>query len=226
MKAGVKLKICGVTNREDAEIISTSGADYCGILVNVDCSERSLSFDKAVEIAKASTISNVILLWNPDINLAEKVDQIIKPFAIQLLSFESPEFVRLLKKRLSCKIWKTIHFPVGEKQATPDEYIEAGVDALLIDSIDDSKEFARLGGTGKVADWDLAEELVSKIPVPVILAGGINPENIEKAMLKVKPAVIDLSSGVEATKGKKDPKKIKKLVINFNRAKIKLESNL
>lgn len=226
MKAGVKLKICGVTNREDAEIISASGADYCGILVNVDYSERSLSFDQAAEVAKASTIPTVILLYDPDINLVEKVDRVIKPFAIQLLSFESPEFVKLLKKRLSCKIWKTIHLPVGKEQAAPDEYIKAGVDALLIDSVDDSEGFVRLGGTGKVADWNLAAELVSQIPVPVILAGGINPENIEKAMLKVKPAIIDLCSGVEITKGKKDPGKIKKLVVNFNRAKTKLESNL
>ena len=67
------LKICGNTNIEDVELVGDSGADYCGILVNVSFSERSLSLEQAREIASASKIPNVILMCNPEIETVAEV---------------------------------------------------------------------------------------------------------------------------------------------------------
>lgn len=212
------LKICGNTNIEDVELVGNSGADYCGILVDVGFSERSLSLEQACKVASASKIPNVILMCNPEIETVAEVVAKIQPYAVQLLGQESLEFVKNLKSRVRCQIWKTIHLPIVSGQASPEEYVQSGADALLVDSVDASEGFLRLGGTGKIADWKAAAAIVEAVSIPVFLAGGINPENVEKAILEVHPFGIDLCSGVEVSKGKKDPEKLRALVKNFHAA--------
>ena len=217
------LKICGVTNAEDAELISAAGADYCGILVDVGFSERSLSLRQAREVASASEIPVVVLLCDPDVRAAEEAVREIEPYAVQLLSSESPDLVRELKARLPCRIWKTVYLPVVPGQASPGDYVEAGADGLMVDRADSSEGFLRLGGTGRAADWGASADLVRTVPVPVFLAGGIGPDNVERAVLEVRAFGIDLCSGVEASKGKKDPEKVRVLVDRFKAAVAKLE---
>ncbi len=213
-----RLKICGVTNVEDARLVGRSGADYCGILVNVSFSERSLSFEQAREVASASAIPVVLLMCEPTIEEVEKVVREIEPYAVQLVCKESPGFVKELKSRLACQVWKTIHIPAIPGEASPEEYVEAYVDAFVIDSSDTSDGILRFGGTGKVADWDVAAAMVERIPVPVFLAGGITSDNICSALATVRPYGLDLCSSVEASKGKKDCDKVRILVDNFKRA--------
>jgi phosphoribosylanthranilate isomerase len=81
----------------------------------------------------------------------------------------------------------------------------------------------RIGGTGKLADWDQAAAMVNRIPKPVFLAGGINAENVASALFKVRPYGIDLCSGVESSKGKKDPEKMRRLVNAFKTAATSIE---
>lgn len=222
MSTRPRLKICGVTNVEDAKLVGASGADYCGILVNVSFSERSLSLRQAQEVASAAGIPVVILLCDPDLEAAEEVARNIKPHALQLLCKEPPELVRKLKSCLPCQIWKTVHLSVLPGQASAEEYVRAGADVLLIDSIDSSKGFLRFGGTGKLVDWRAAAALVKKVSIPVFLAGGIDPDNVERAIIEVRPHGIDLCSGVESSKGKKDPEKVHALLDNFEAAVTKV----
>ncbi|MBW1912158.1 MAG: phosphoribosylanthranilate isomerase [Deltaproteobacteria bacterium] len=216
------LKICGNTNIEDVRLVGASGAEYCGILVNVAFSERSLSLQRAAELASESKIPTVILVCDPRIEEVEEVVVEIKPFAVQLLGHEPPELVRELKSGLQCRVWKTIHLPLVSGQASPEKYARAGADALLVDSVDTSEGFQRLGGTGKVADWKAAAAIIKAVTIPVFLAGGINPGNVEKAITEVRPYGIDLCSGVEGSRGKKDPEKLRNLVKNFRSAIEKL----
>lgn len=213
-----RLKICGNTNSEDVRLVGDSGADYCGILVSVGFSERTLTLSQASELAQGSKIPTVILLCDPEFVLVKEVAAKINPFAIQLLGHESPEMVKKMKSEVRCQIWKTIHLPLIPAEASPDDYIHAGIDALLIDSFDTSEGFTRLGGTGKLADWKAAAAIVKTASVPVFLAGGINPENIQKAVTEVRPFGIDLCSGVESSRGKKDPEKLRNLVSNLKSA--------
>ena len=217
-----RLKICGNTNIEDVRLIGASGADYCGILVTVGFSERSLSLQQAFVLAAESKIPNVILMCDPGIEEVKEIVAEIRPFAVQLLGHESPELVKKLKSKLECRVWKTVHLSLVSGQASPEEYVKAGADALLVDSVDTSEGFQRLGGTGKVADWKAAAAMVKAVSIPVFLAGGINPENVEKAITEVRPHGIDLCSGVEASRGKKDPEKLRNLVKNFRSAIEKL----
>ncbi len=215
MPAKIHLKICGNTNREDVRLVGASGADYCGILVDVGFSERTLTLPQAAELAKESKIPVVILMCDPDPELVTAVAHTINPLAIQLLGHESPEMIKTLKSEVTCRLWKTVHLSAVSEEASPDDYIRAGIDALLIDSVDTSEGFARLGGTGKLADWKAAAKIVKTSSVPVFLAGGINPENVQRAITEVKPFGIDLCSGVESSRGKKDPEKIRRLVANI-----------
>jgi phosphoribosylanthranilate isomerase len=220
-----RLKICGVTNIDDARLISASGADYCGILVDVGFSERSIPLSRAREVASASTIPVVVLLCDPQFEVAQEIARQIKPHAVQLLCGESPELVQKLKSRLPCHIWKSVHLPTTPGQASPEEYALAGVEALVVDSVDTSEGFLRLGGTGKTVDWQAAATLVNSISIPVFLAGGVSADNVQSALIQVRPFGIDLCTGVESTKGKKDANKLYGLVDRFNAAIEALEGD-
>jgi phosphoribosylanthranilate isomerase len=222
----IRLKICGTTNIEDAGLIGSSGADFCGILVDVDYSERNLTLSKAVKVAAASGIANVILMCNPDIDAAVAAINEINPYAIQLLDRETPDFVSLLKSRVSCRVWKSLHLPPIPGQYGPFEYLQAGIDAFIVDRADASDGFLRLGGTGLVADWQAASELVRAVSKPVFLAGGITPENVARAVAEVGPYGIDLCSGVEAVRGKKDPAKIRALIDEIRQAMMITKGNM
>ncbi len=130
-----------------------------------------------------------------------------------------------LKARVRCEIWKTLHLPAVAGQATPEEYVTAGVDAFLLDSSDSSEGFLRLGGTGFLVNWSEASEMISRISKPVFLAGGIKPENVAQALDRVRPYGIDLCSGVERSRGRKDPEKIRRLVEAFSAAATMIEES-
>ena len=218
-----RLKICAVTTAADARLVSESGADYCGVLVNVGFSERSLSLEQAREVAAACSIPVVALVCDAGAAAVEEIDRRIAPYAVQLLGRESPDYVRALRPRLRCRIWKALHHPPAPGQARPEEYVEAGVDAFVMDTCDASEGFLRLGGTGKTGDWDRAAELVRGCGIPVFLAGGIGAENLAGALAKVRPYGLDLCSSVESCKGKKDPEKVRRLVEAFRTAVAAIE---
>ncbi|MCP5119064.1 MAG: phosphoribosylanthranilate isomerase [bacterium] len=218
-----RLKICGVTNAEDARLVAGSGADYCGVLVNVGFSERSLSLDTAKEVASESAAPVVILLCDPPAEVVAAVAREIAPHAVQLLGREPPELIQEVKSGLACQVWKTLHLPAAADQVTAEEYVGAGADAFLLDSTDASEGFLRLGGTGKLVDWEQAAAVVREIPKPVFLAGGIHAGNIEAAVVRVRPFGVDLCTGAEASKGKKDPEKVRRLVEAFRAAVTRIE---
>jgi phosphoribosylanthranilate isomerase len=97
---------------------------------------------------------------------------------------------------------------------TVEKYVDAGVDSLLFDTVAVSQGKTKLGGTGKTSDWNLVKELMDTLqsPVPVWLAGGINPGNVGDALDTLDPYGIDLCSGLETSPGKKDPRKVKALM--------------
>lgn len=215
-----KVKICGTTSIHDACLAADAGADYSGILVDVASSERSLTTAQAVEIANDSPISSVLLLYNQTTSDIQEAVSQIQPFAVQLLGQETPQQVEELKRIVTCQLWKSVYLPAGspenvDKSAVREQmqaYSEAGADYLLFDSVDISVDPPRFGGTGKTCDWQVAAELIAESPLPVFFAGGIRPENVKDAIEMMTPYGIDLCSGVEATKGVKDPQKLEQLM--------------
>jgi len=224
--ARCKVKICGTTSIHDARLAAEAGADYAGVLVDVAASERSLSTAQAVDIASACPIPTVLLLFDRTTADIQDVVSQIHPFAVQLLGHEPPQQVETLKRTGQCQLWKSIYLPAGSPenvdmratQAEMHAYREAGADFLLFDTVDMSLETPRYGGTGKTCDWQLVGELIAASPLPVFFAGGIRPENVKTAIETIRPYGIDLCSGVEATKGIKDKRKLEQLMEQVEKA--------
>jgi phosphoribosylanthranilate isomerase len=222
MKDKYKVKICGTTSVQDAQMAVDAGADYLGVLVNVPISERSLNIEQAKAVKESSQIPVLTLIYDMSADEICHVVDIIDPYGVHLLGQTPIEIIHELKKRLKCQIWLTVYLPVkGQAEVDADKvkeqmksYEQAGADVIVIDtvSLKSSGTPARYGGTGKVADWDIAKELIKLVEIPVFLAGGINPDNVRKALLKVDPYGVDLASGVEESKCKRDLEKVKRLM--------------
>ena len=218
-----RVKICGTTSIAGAMIAAESGADYSGIVVEVPFSERSVSIEQAAEITQHTPIPTVLLFFNRSTDWITRTVNKINPFAIQLLGHEPPEQLKILKDSLQCQIWNSMFLPVNRNQKIDltdmivalENYIIAGADAILFDSVESSGNKVRFGGTGKVSNWDVAGKLIQTCTVPAFLSGGIQPENVTLAIEKVQPDGIDLCSGVESEKGKRDRPKVIELMRNL-----------
>nr|WP_319490294.1 phosphoribosylanthranilate isomerase [uncultured Desulfobacter sp.] len=222
MTSSYKVKICGTTNVEDAQMTADAGVDFFGVVVEVDFSPRSLTIDAAQPLFSTPVLPPVALVYNMASARVETLIQQLNPFAVQFLSLAPPSFVTYLKKTYpTVEVWQSIHLPqAGEAvdlenfQKTVRASLGGGVDALLFDTAALSKGKMKFGGTGITSDWDIVRELMDSIPgtVPIWLAGGINPDNVGEAIDRLNPYGIDLCSGVEATRGKKDATKLSSLM--------------
>ena len=196
-----RIKICGITRVEDAIKVVESGADAIG-LVFYDPSPRSVRIDQAREIAKAvpAFVSVVALFVNPD---KDYVQEVLNNVRIDLLQFhgdeendfcsqfESPFIKAIRVRQASDVVASSLRFPNS-------------VGILL-----DSYKPGIPGGTGESFDWSLIPDNHNS---PIILAGGLTPENVASAINDVQPFAVDVSGGVEASKGIKDSDKIKEFV--------------
>ncbi|VAX23773.1 hypothetical protein MNBD_NITROSPINAE02-1803 [hydrothermal vent metagenome] len=222
----MKVKICGQTSLEDAEMSVKFGADFLGVVLDVEWSSRSLSTDSAFPIFEKFRDRTFLLLFNRVVDdlLEENIEK-LRPYALQLTGQEGPEDVKRIKNRFNHLVFKSIHLEPESKTHDYESMIDAiilsierfknsGADGIILDTAVEGK----FGGTGVKSDWSVAKEIVSGSDLPVFLAGGINPDNV--ALAASIPGIygIDLVSGTESRKGKKSEEKLKALFENFNKA--------
>ena len=133
----------------------------------------------------------------------------------------TPREVERLAQRGEAIIWKSVHLPpAGEGDSVSvsdilqriEAYREAGVEIIVLDTIHKQPGGAKYGGTGLRSDWQLARRVVEDSPLPVLLAGGLGPENVVEALRQVRPFGVDMASGVESSVGRKDGAKVKAVV--------------
>ena len=194
----VKVKICGITNVDDAMAAVDFGADALGF-VFYRGSPRYISPDDAAEIARKLPP----FITSIGVFVDEKTEEIEKIIAstgidiIQLHGEETPDMCRF-----SRRIIKAIRVKSLESLDSLVNYKDR-VSAFVLDT------FAPdiVGGTGLIFNWDIAE--YAKQFGRIILAGGLNPDNISEAVRRVRPYGVDVSSGIELKKGKKDHNKLK-----------------
>lgn len=191
-----RVKICGITSRNDLELAVRAGADAIGLIIDVDVeTSREIDPDLAVELARATPpLVTTVLVTMPDtpettVELASR----IQPDVVQIHGASTPGDLAYLSANLDGDVIKAVS--PGEA-----ETYETVADALLVDSLDETGA----GGTGKTHDWDRTRELVEKLSAPVVLAGGLTPENVAEAVETVRPFAVDVASGVEAKAGRKD----------------------
>jgi phosphoribosylanthranilate isomerase len=222
MKDGYLVKICGTTNIEDALLAAREGADYFGVVIEVSFSPRSLTIEEAGDLFNNPLIPAVALVFHMGEQRLEYLINKLRPFAIQFLSQEDPEVIKRLKLKFrEVKFWQSIHlkstgedFEYDKIKIGIQKYLNVGIDLLLFDTVATVDGIQKFGGTGQISDWKLVKQLFNDIDaqVPVLLAGGINPENVAEALDTINPDGVDLCSGVESVKGIKDPEKVRKLI--------------
>jgi len=199
----VKIKICGITNVEDALAAVEMGADLLGFNF-YEKSPRYIGPQQALKIIdKLPTfVDTVGLFVNSTVeNIKEMVEEGFLNW-IQLHGDETQDFCDLLS-HIKVRTIKAIRVKSAQDIEKANQYY---TDAILLDAFDPK----RYGGTGKVFDWGL----IGNIPKRVFLAGGITPENAVQA-IEVGVYGIDICSGIEAAPGKKDLQKMKQLFENI-----------
>ena len=206
----MKVKMCGITNYEDAAMIVDQGADALGFNF-FPKSPRYI--DPADARSIISRIPPFVVSVGLFVNVAEQslVAAIARAAGVQVLQFHGDETPEYCRGFADWPLIKALH--IGES-GIPEKYEEYPVQAFLLDVRDDTL----FGGTGKSFDWEVAGNI--KRVRPIILAGGLTAGNVRKAMQIVDPYAVDVCSGVESAPGKKSVQKVMEFmneVRNVNR---------
>lgn len=209
VNARVRVKICGITRPADATAAVGAGADALGFMF-YEGSPRHITPARAAAIAQALPpfVARVGVFVNPGETLVREAIQVAGLTVLQFHGEESPEFCARFAP------WPVIKaFRIRDAASLDALPAHAGASAWLLDAY----VAGRRGGTGTGFCWELAVRAKAH-GVPVILAGGLTPENAGRAVLEVAPYGLDVSSGVEAAPGIKDPERMGAFMAAVNRA--------
>jgi len=201
----VKVKICGITNSRDALESIRFGADAVGFILY--CRSKRYVEPKVVRhICKSLPpfVSKVGVFVNEDRKAVLEILSYCGLDFAQLHGDETPEDCAYIGKE---RVIKAIRVKSEDDVRKVEPYL-GFVSAILLDTYTETA----YGGTGKTFDWEIARTVVEAYEVPVILSGGLKPENVSDAVKTVKPFCVDVSSGVEEKTGIKDVEKVREFV--------------
>jgi phosphoribosylanthranilate isomerase len=207
----VRVKICGITRKEDLDAAVAAGADAVGFVVGVASSPRNIALEKAEKLIRQVPpfVKSVLVTVPIGIDEFEMYEK-LNPDAIQIHG-------------------ENLHAAASVRLKIPNTMLIGAVNANLANALDIVSRAAKLfdavlldsfangnyGGTGIVHDWELSKRVKQAIhPKPLILAGGLTPENVAEAVRTVQPYAVDVASGVELQPGIKDHKKISEFIKN------------
>ena len=221
----MKVKLCGQTRADDIRFSFESGADLCGVVLEVASSPRSMSIESAKPLFDEFGEKLFALTANAEaegplpMDLYKTIAVTLKPAAIQLTADETVETVKQIIETVGLKVFKSLHLPqkgsagsTGGSGSAEDfikmmeRYVTSGVSGFVLDT----RVPKMYGGSGVKSDWSLARTVIEAASAEVFLAGGISPENVLEAA-SLNPDGIDLASGVEESPGIKSRKKIEAL---------------
>ncbi len=212
------VKICGTTNLEDARSALDAGADAIGFVFAP--SPRRIDAESAREIVSQlpRRVETIGVFLN---ETAERITEIVEHAGlngVQLQGDESPEFAAALFRdagsvsRAQVRVFKGLTVAPGIETELRRFTVSPAVDAILLDSADPSRGLR--GGTGRTFNWDRAVDFLPGVAerTRVVLAGGLNPENVATAIRKLAPWGVDVCSGVERAPGRKDHEKVQRFI--------------
>lgn len=180
----MRIKICGITRPEDAALADQAGADAIGVVLFSD-SKRSVDPDTASAIFRAAGpyMGRVCVTHtSSETELAQILD--LHPTGVQV------SYPHTFPKDRTYQVIQVMR---------PGDSISASADAVIVDTS---------MGKGIIYDKKFAQEMITMSPIPVILAGGLSPDNVRDAVRTLMPYAVDVASGVESAPGIKDPKKV------------------
>jgi phosphoribosylanthranilate isomerase len=195
----MRIKICGITNLEDALLAAEVGADALGFIFYLK-SPRKVAPETAREIIAQLPpfVTSVGVFVDEEAAVVQDLAARVGLDWVQLHGQESPAYCRSLGRR----VIKGFRIQ-DEASLCPLADYHGAAQALLLDAY----KQGQVGGTGTAFDWRLARE--AKKYGQIILAGGLNPENVAEAIAIAQPQAVDTASGTEAAPGKKDPEKLR-----------------
>lgn len=198
----VFVKICGITRVEDATAAARYGAAAVGFIFAE--SPRRISVEEALSISKSipGCLTRIGVFVNENPVVVMRIARKAKLDVIQLHGEEEPEYC----KKISLPVIKTIKIHENEFFPNPEDYFSLAY-AFLLDTYDPNA----YGGTGKTFRWEMIER-IKEYGKPVIVAGGLNKDNVGELIRKYRPFGVDVSSGVEVSPGIKSASEIKKFI--------------
>jgi len=219
------IKICGNTNLEDAKLAAELGADAVGFIFAASKRQVTAAHVAAMGSELPESVERVGVFDSHDADEIARTAHEARLNAVQLHGGFDEELLRQLATLLvasGIRVIQTLHWNVGSQQS---EEIAAALariatlgitDRVLIDS---KVGTSPSGGTGIAFDWAAARDLFSSAPrsLRLIVAGGLKPENVANAIAALTPFGVDVSSGVEASVGRKDPAKVAQFIQNARR---------
>ena len=195
-----RVKICGITNLDDAQRAIERGAWAIGLIFHPD-SPRSCDPAVAAEIGRRlhrrAEVTGVFV--NSPLDEVAALAELASLTLLQLHGDEGPAYCREAARRTGCKVMKAarVRDAASVRGLEPFRTDYHLLDAFVPD---------RLGGTGQTFEWELAR--THGRGVPVVLSGGLTPDNVSEAISTVRPFAVDSASGTEAAPGRKDPRKL------------------
>ena len=204
-----KTKICGITNLDDALAACDAGADALGFVLAPEARKRNRYIDADAAAAIIEKLPAFVITIGVVVN--EPLDRLRELLAVfhrlQLHGEESPEVCGALGYRAFKAFQVRPGFTVEHLLAYPGDF-------CLLDAWSPEDR----GGTGRRCDWRFAAEAAKM--KRIILAGGLTPDNVEEAVLRVRPYAVDVSGSLEASPGKKDHDQIRKFINNVRKASL------
>jgi phosphoribosylanthranilate isomerase len=214
----VRVKICGITRKEDLAVAVAAGADAVGFLVGVPSSPRNLTLKRAETLLRQVPVfvDSVVVTAPQSINGLAEICERLKPTAIQIHGKKSFDASEVRERIKGTRLIKTVYVTKDALNETAIEELKA-FDAVLLDSFIKGQ----YGGTGRVHDWNLSRQIREAVaPLPLILAGGLKPENVKEGVQTVQPYAVDVASGVELRPAVKDHEKVRAFVENAKEIKL------
>jgi phosphoribosylanthranilate isomerase len=208
----LRVKICGITRKEDLEAAAAAGTDAVGFVVDVASSPRNLSLTEAEKLMRQVPpfVKSVLVMVPASLEDLVKACKALNPDAVQVHG-ENLQDLSALQDKLPNTLL------IGAVKANSADAVDNAAeaakmfDAVILDSFVQGKH----GGTGVIHDWNVSQHIKQVIhPKPLILAGGLNPDNVAEAVRTVEPYAVDVSSGVERQPGIKDKLKMIEFVKN------------
>ncbi len=201
MNGRTRIKICGITNRSDALLAAECGADALGFIWVPDTPRYLPNAENGMEVPGVAPpyVSRVAVC-----RAVEEAPQTLGALYDTLQYYEATPALKEWRGRVRL----VAAFRIRDAQSL--EAMLRSVEAFRPDAVHlDAYHERSLGGSGVSFDWSLAALAKERTDLPIILAGGLNPENVAEAVRQASPYAVDVSSGVEATPGRKDARKVR-----------------
>lgn len=193
----IGLKVCCIQSHREVDLAVAAGATAVGLVGPMPSGPGTLDDATIARIAAAAPAAVQTVLLTSETDAAGVVAHVQRcaPRVVQLVDRVDPDVVPALRAACpSVAIWQVVH--VGGPEAVANAATINGVDALLLDSGKPDAPVKTLGGTGDTHDWTFSAAIVAASSVPVWLAGGLTPENVGEAVHRVRPAGVDVCSGL------------------------------